>query len=72
MTLVELVSVLIALVSAGYAFVAHRRINQAYNDANNTVQWLANKLEKARYEARKEYNETGWAPIANKQPDTES
>jgi len=72
MTIVEIASLVVAAISAVYAFIAHRRINQAYNDANNTVQWLVNKLEKNRYDARKEYNETGWSPSADKQPNSDS
>ena len=68
MTPIEIISITIAVIASVWAWIAHRKVGQAYKDSAETINWLISKLEKNRYDARKEYDKTGWSPTADKPP----
>lgn len=60
---------LAALILALAAYwLEHRKVLGAYNDSMKTLNWTITQLQKRRYSADKEYEQTGWAPGSDKPP----
>lgn len=64
----ELILLVLTGAATLYGVRGNRKAKQANRESNELLNWTINKLEKNRYELRKEYDETGWAPGSDSKP----
>lgn len=70
-TPLELILSALTIAATLWGLKGQRKAKVAYKDSAETINWLITKLEKNRYELRKEYDETGWAPGSDRKPPSE-
>lgn len=66
MNVLEVILTVAAVGSLISAFLAKRELKTAYKEHDTTLEYLLKKLQKAKYDADKEYDSTGWAPVSDK------
>ena len=68
MTALEIVLAIIALAAAYAWWHRGKQLETAYKDQEQAMDYLLDKLKKARHDADKDYESTGWAPGSDKPP----
>ena len=68
MTALEIILSLITITALYLWWKKSKQLEIAYKDQEQAMDYVLDKLKKARHDADKEYEATGWAPHSDKPP----